>query len=155
MSSKHKALRMTPLDLSQHPPRSCRFAIDDLPYVARAIDKARGELPGGNLGVFFSVHTVVSTLSALFYYRFGISHEEFLIAVADAPDDLSVVKWLRTKADPIAIDKFKKQVLSLRLADVPPATLVFVKEAYPNARAADPSTLMIDVIDRDDAAMFA
>jgi hypothetical protein len=146
---------MTPLDLSKKPPRTCRTEIDGIPFVARAIDKARAELPGGDLGVFFSVHRTVSTMSALFYHRFGITHERFIALVSDSANDDAVVAWLRTHADSASIGKFTKQVLSLQLADLPIATLAAVQEMYPDANGADPTTLMIDVIDRDDAAMFA
>jgi hypothetical protein len=146
---------MVPIDLSKQPPRSCRTEIDGIPFVARAIDKTRAELPGGNLGVFFSVRSNVLTMSAFFYRSLGITHEQFVAVISESADDKAVAGWLREHADPAAIEKFKKQLLSLRLADLPPATLTSVCELYPNAKDTDLSTLMIDVIDQDDCAMFA
>jgi hypothetical protein len=146
---------MAPIDLSERPPRTCRTEIDGIPFVARAIDKARAELPGGKLGVFFSVRSNVMTTSAFFYNSLGITHEQFITAVSESADDDAVVAWLRTRADAQAIARFKKQLLSLRLADLPAAALTSVHELYPNAKDADPNTLMIDVIDQDDSAMFA
>jgi hypothetical protein len=145
---------MLPLDLSKQPPRNCRTEIDGIPFLARAIDKARAELPGGNLGSYFSVRGNVLTMSAFFYHRLGIAHEQFVAIVSEAADDEAVAKSLRAYADPETIERFKRQVLSSRLVDLPAATLTSVLELYPNANDADPSTLMIDVIDQDDAATF-
>ncbi len=93
-------------------------------------------------------------MSAFFYRSLGITHEQFVAIVSESADDEAVAVWLRAHVDPEAIERFKKQLLSLQLADLPPAAFASVCELYPNAKDRDPSTLMIDVIDQDDSAMF-
>ncbi len=58
------ACAMTPLDLTQRPPRSCRAELDGI-QLPRAIDKARAELPGRNRRTSASDPGIV-TMSGVF-----------------------------------------------------------------------------------------
>jgi hypothetical protein len=146
---------MTPLDLSQGPPRPCRAELDGIVFLPRAIDKVRAALPGGNLGLYLNLSPGIATLSSLFYRRMGITHDEFSAAVAEAADDAAVVAWLRARIDDRAVEKFTQQLLGLKLGSIPEDGRRTVDELYRAAASAPADTLLVDLIDADDAAIFA
>ena len=146
---------MTPLDLTQHPPRSCRVELDGIAYVPRAIDKVRASLPGGNLGSYLILAEGIRTVSSLFYYRMGITHEEFTEAVRDAETEADVAAWLRPRIDDEKIAKWHKQILELRMCDIPSPAREAVYANHPGAATMPDSTHLVDVFDADDAALFA
>ncbi len=75
-------------------------------------------------------------------------------AVASAADDAEVLAWLRARIDDERVVKWRRQFFGARLADVPTAGRSRVIAYYPVAARLPPETLMIDIIDRDDAEMF-
>jgi len=146
---------MDPLDLTRRAPRPCREELGGIAFLPRAIDKVRASLPGGGLGVYFNNRDdAVPTVSGLFYQRMGVTHEEFTAAVASAVDDAEVLAWLRARIDDERIAKWHRQLFGVRLADVPAEDRARVIAYYPVATKVPPETLMIDIIDRDDAEMF-
>jgi hypothetical protein len=146
---------MTPLDLTKAPPRPCRAELDGIVYLPRAIDKVRAALPGGNLGQYLNVRADIPTLSALFYRRMGLTHEEFVAAVSEAADEDAVVAWLRARVDSTNVEKFARQYLGIRLGDLDAESFAALREFCPNAGEVEKGTFLIDFIDADDAAMFA
>ena len=146
---------MTPLDLTQHPPRSCRAEVDGIIFLPRAIDKVRATLPGGNIGSYLNLKDEIPTLSGLFYRRMRITHEEFASAVASAESDADVVAWLRARIDDRAVEKFTAQLLSIRLGGIPEEGRPALQVYYPAAKQAPDDMLLVDLIDADDAAAFA
>jgi hypothetical protein len=146
---------MTPLDLTLGPPRPCRAELDGIIFLPRAIDKVRAALPGGNLGLYLNLSPDVATLSSLFYRRMGITHDEFSAAVAEAADEAAVAAWLRARIDERAVEKFTQQLLGLKLGGLPEDGRQTVHELYRGAASAPDDTLLIDLIDADDAALFA
>jgi hypothetical protein len=145
---------MTPLDLTERPPRSCREELSGIIFLPRAIDKVRGSLPGGTMGVYLNLSPDVPTMSSLFYRRMGITHEEFVAAVAEAEDDAAVATWLRSRIEESAVAKLKAQMLAIRVGDLAPEALPTVHRLYPGAATAAPTMPLVDLIDADDAAMF-
>jgi hypothetical protein len=146
---------MSPLDLTQHPPRPCRAELDGIVFLPRAIDKVRAALPGGKLGSYLNLKEEIPTLSGLFYRRMHVSHEEFTAAVASAETDADVAAWLRTRIDDRAVEKFTAQLLAIRLGGIPEEGRPAVRAYYPGAAEASDDMLLVDLIDADDAAMFA
>lgn len=146
---------MTPLDLSQHPPRSCRAELDGIAYVPRAIDKTRAELPGGNLGPYVILRPDIVTVSALFYRRMGITHDEFVAAVRDAQTEDDVAAWLRPHTDPEKIAKWHRQLLEMRVCDIPSPTREVMLANHPIAKTMPDTTHLVDVFDADDAELYA
>jgi len=146
---------MTPLDLTQRPPRSCRVELDGIPYLARAIDKTRAELPGGNLGSYLILHPSVTSVSALFYRRMGVTHEEFAAAVRDAATEDDVAAWLRPRIDDVKLEKWRHQLLDLRMSDIPSPAREVVVANHPVARTMPDTTFLVDVFDADDAELLA
>lgn len=146
---------MTPLDLTRQAPRSARVELDGIAYLPRAIDKVRAALPGGNLGPYLVLHDEIVTLSALFYRRMGIAHDDFAAAVRDAQTDDDVAAWLRARVDDAKLDKWHAQVLGIRLCDIPSPTREQVIAAHPIATTLPETTFLVDIFDADDAALFA
>ena len=124
-------------------------------FLPRAIDKVRATLPGGTLGQYFSLHPDQATLSSLFYRRLGITHDEFVAAVAAARDERDVAAWLRERADEEKIAKWAVQLPSIRIADVPEEHLARLFRFYPAAERLSRETPIVDLIDADDRALFA
>lgn len=146
---------MTPLDLTQQPPRPCRVELDGIAYLPRAIDKVRATLPGGNLGAYLILHDGIRTVSGLFYYRMGITNEEFTEAVRNAQTDEDVAAWLRPRIDEAKIEKWHRTILDLRMCDIPSPAREAVYANHPGAASMPESTHLIDVLDTDDAVHFA
>jgi hypothetical protein len=146
---------MTPLDLTQQPPRSCRDPLGDVLYLARAIDKVRAELPGGSAGDYMILHPEIATMSKLFYKRLGITHDDFVAAVASAATDDDVVAWLRSHTEPEKIASWNAQVPTMRIIDIPEPIRTQVRNNHPGAAHLPDETAIIDMFDADDAAAFA
>jgi Domain of unknown function (DUF5069) len=146
---------MTPLDLTQRPPRSCRAELDGIAYLPRAIDKVRAELPGGNLGPYVTLRPDIVTVSALFYRRMGITHDEFTAAVRDAQTEDDVAAWLRPRIDEEKLAKWHRQLLQMRVCDIPSPAHEAVLDNHPIAKRMPEETLLVDVFDADDAELFA
>jgi Domain of unknown function (DUF5069) len=144
---------MTPLDLTQRPPRSPRAELDGIAFLPRAIDKCRAELPGGNLGSYINLDPEIVTWSSLFYRRMGITHDEFLAVVAAADSEDEIAAWLRERIDEAKLTKWHSQLLGTRLCDIPEALQGRVRERHPVAAAMPETTLMIDIFEADDAQL--
>jgi Domain of unknown function (DUF5069) len=146
---------MTPLDLTQRPPRPFRAELDGIAYLPRAIDKTRAELPGGNLGAYLILSDEVVTMSAMFYRKMGITHEEFTAAVASAETDDDVAAWLRARIEAAQVVGWHARLFGIHLSDIPSPTRERVLERHPVGKTMPDSALLADVIDADDAEMFA
>jgi hypothetical protein len=146
---------MTPLDLTQHAPRSCRVELDGIAYLPRAIDKVRAALPGGSLGPYLILHDEIVTMSALFYRRMGITHDDFSAVVRDAQTEAEVAAWLRARIDAAKVKKWHAQMLGVRMCDIPDPTRERVIAAHPIATSLPETTLLVDIFDADDAALYA
>lgn len=146
---------MTPLDLTRHPPRSCRAEIDGIPYLARAIDKVRAELPGGDLGQYVVLRPDMGTLSSLFYHKLGIEHDAFAAAVRDASTDADVAGWIRERAGLEQLEGWHRTLFKLRAGRLDPSTRARMEKVHPGAGEITDETLVIDVLDAEDRVTFA
>lgn len=147
--------RMEPLDLSQHPPRPCREALDGIIFLPRAIDKARASLPGGKLGDYFVTREDMRTLSGLFFRRLGIAESQFTAWVAEAASDADVAARVRGAADSEAIGSWNAILTGIRMRDIEENTREFLVHTYGRGQQWSLDDVLIDVIDRDDAFSFA
>ncbi|GAC1659547.1 MAG: hypothetical protein NVS4B13_04630 [Candidatus Elarobacter sp.] len=143
------------MDLRRRPPRSCRVELDGIPYLGRAIDKTRAQLPGGDIGPYLIVHPEIITVSALFYRRMGITHEDFVSAVREAATEDDVAAWLRARIDDAKVEKWRRQLLELRVCDIPSPAREAVVANHPVAKTMPETTFLVDVFDADDAELFA
>jgi hypothetical protein len=146
---------MTPLDLRRHPPRSSRVEIGGIGYLARAIDKVRAELPDGNLGDYLVLSDEITTMSAMFYRRIGVSHEDFKAAVERAENDDDVAAWLREHVAEERIKEWNGRLFGMRLADIPLELRSRVLATHASAGPVPDETFLVDLFDADDKATFA
>ncbi len=145
---------MTPLDLTQGPPRSGRAELDGIAYLPRAIDKTRAELPGGNLGRYIILRPDIVTVSGLFYRRMGITHDEFAAAVRDAQTEDDVAAWLRARVSPeLAVETSAKLAL-MTMDRLPPEFQARVRENHPVLAGRPELNTFFDIFEADDAATF-
>lgn len=100
------------MDLTKNYPRSPNARLLELPMLPRAIDKARAAL-AGTLGEY--VYGKKSPFDMALLDFLGLTPERFLEAVRTSPDDLAVVKWLRTYArlfTPVEAEDFARIFLN-------------------------------------------
>ena len=145
---------MTPLDLTARRPRPVREQLAGIAYLPRAIDKVRAELPGGRLGPYVVLSEGVRTLSGGMYRALGFTHEEFTAAVAGAHDEDEVARWVRARAGDEAIAKWNDGILTRRIADITGVTREQMLAGHPVAAGMAPETLLVDMFDADDDAVY-
>ena len=142
---------MTPLDLSLHPPRSPRVQLGDLCMLARTIDRARGSLPGGNLGDY---DTVESGLSSIMLGALHITADEFVAAVKNAQSDDDVLAWVNERTDPATRHAVNARMNAARLADLSPERRAHIDAHYP-PHIVDRCETGFELLDDDDREAFA
>ena len=137
---------MTPLDLTETPPRSARERLDGLVFMARTVDKMRACLPGGKLGEYRVQGTSTQVLQAI-----GVRQEELQDVVARASSEDEITRWLHEHANVAAYEQINNDLGGARLADMGSDRFF---ERYPFARDMPPETPYFDVLDRDDREIF-
>ena len=139
---------MTPLDLTQRPPRSPREELGGLCMLPRMIDVARAKLPGGNIGDY----QIGRGMSGRVLAHLGMETAEFVECVRTAPDDEAVAAQLcgrRTKIENRALSLGLRRVT---VADVP----ADLRPSFERFYGADipPSKRVFDILEEDDAKAF-
>jgi hypothetical protein len=139
---------MTPLDLSEGPPRSPREEVGGLCMLPRMIDIARAKLPGGKVSEYY----IGPGMSGLVLGHLGVSVDEFVECVRAAETEEEIATRLcgrRSAAE--------NRALSLRLrrvtvADVP----ADLREQFERFYGADvPTTKRVfDILEENDAKAF-
>ncbi len=118
----------------------------------RTIDKLRAFLPGGNPGAYW-IDGPIRGISGYLLERLGIDEAELREAVAAAPDDGAVAKWIRERTDATqfpALNETLRRVKPKHAED--PA--VFAK-IYAETLALHPELdRIVDIIEADDRRVF-
>jgi hypothetical protein len=138
-----------PLDLSTRPPRSPREKLADLFFLPRTIDKMRALLPGGNIGSY-----KIDGMSTRILAAIGVSVEDLQAEVARAGSDEEVATWVLEHTEASKRDEANHIAMHRSIKDVPPENLDRIRQMYPDYEKVA-SGLFADIIDADDAAMFA
>ncbi len=141
---------MEPLDLTKAPPRSPRAQAGGLAFLPRTIDKLRAKLPGGNSGVYN-----IKGFSQMLLEAGGMTEDQLLAAVASAKNDDEVATWVREHA---AMDKFEEsltKIMQRKVADVKARDPEGFAQRYPVSTARPDIEYMVDMLEADDAEMFA
>ena len=141
---------MTPLDLTNAPPRSPREELRGLCMLPRMIDIARGKLAGGNPGEYQIGREM--SLSAIVLGAFNMSAAEFVEVVRDANTDEEVAERLWPGAT-VPPNKLSARLRRATVADVP----VQLRADFDRLYGADlpPDRRVLDILDADDARAFA
>ncbi len=138
---------MQPLDLSDHPPRSPKAELDGLVMLARTIDKLRASLPGGTMGVY-----KIQGFSQRILDAIGVSEDQLREVVANAKSDQDVVDWLRAHVNRQRFVEVSNLIRHRNLDDVDREKFA---ERYPIIKKKPELYYLVDVLDADDAEMFA
>lgn len=139
---------MEPLDLTKQPPRGPREEADGLFFLPRTIDKARARLPGGNHGVYN-----MAGFSEQLLEHIGVTESDFIEAVAIANTDHDVVTWLKEHAQMEKYAEIADRIKNRKFTDVSnPAAF---KERYPILNRRPDLVYLVDMLEADDAEMFA
>ena len=139
---------MQPLDLTKQRPRGCTDdSLGGIVFLARTIDKARGELPGGNPGVYFTVKDGTKTLSGGLFRVLKVEADEFRRVVAEAPDDAAVTTWVLERAPSDRIAMWNERVLGLSLGDLDPEGRESFHRNNPGTDQFPDSTQLVLLID--------
>lgn len=141
---------MEPLDLTKAPPRSPREKLDGLANLPRSIDKMRSRLPGGNPGVYNITGFTMVMLDAI-----GVTEDQFREAVAQAKTDDDVAAWLRAHANTDKYAEFNERILTRRVADLKARDPEGFVKRYPILERRPDIELAVDMLEADDAEMFA
>lgn len=142
---------VTPLDLRTRRPRSVRETILGFYLLPRTIDKLRAELPGGNLGLYMNHDT---GLSAYLVRRMGLEMNDFRAAVAAAPDEEHVIGWLAARVDPSIAAAVNAKLESFVVERMSAEDQVLVRERHPVMAQRPELSVIIDILDADDALTF-
>ena len=139
---------MSPLDLTQAPPRSPREELGGLCMLPRMIDIARAKLPGGDIGQY----QIGRGMSAVVLAHLGLNGEEFVACVRDASGDAEIAAQLlgrRTAAEHRLVGLKLRRVT---VADVP----ADLRESFERFYGADlpPGKRVFDILEEDDARTF-
>ncbi len=138
---------MEPLDLRLYRPRSPYLRLAGVAYTARAIDKLRASLPGGELNGYFPF----SGFSTIWQRATKISLEDMRATVADAADEATVVAWIDGRLDAKAIDRERcsLRMEGARHSDMPEAWRADFEALYA-ATLRERYPLAFDLFEADD-----
>ena len=138
---------MTPLDLTQGPPRSPREELGGLCMLPRMIDIARAKLPGGNVGQY----QIGRGMSGLVLGAFDITAKRFVEIVRDAGSEADVAAALGRRIA-VARRAVGARLPRVTVADVPEDLKASFQQFYGADLPSD--RLVFDVLEADDREMF-
>lgn len=135
---------MTPLNLTENPPRSPQVELRGLCMFPRMIDIARAKLPGGQVGEY----QIGRGMSGFIFAKLGVSAPDFVKLVKESETDEEVANALLKKGD--------YSVLSARLrrvtvAEIPEEMRADFEGYYGTTLPRDMK--FFDVLDADDAKL--
>jgi hypothetical protein len=142
---------MTPLDLRKQSPRGPRERMLGFYLLPRTVDKLRAELPGGNLGEYLN-HDI--GFSAYVVRRLGLDMNEFRDAVARAPDEATVEKWLAVRVDAASAPALNEKLETFVVERMSADDQALVRKRHPVMQARPHLTKILDILEADDKDAF-
>lgn len=139
---------MTPLDLSQTPPRSPREELGRLCMLPRMIDVARAKLPGGNIGQY----QIGRGMSGLVLGHLGMDVAAFVACVRDAANEEEIADRLLAGRDRAELRLLGVRLRRATVADVPGD----LRESFERFYGVDlpAGKRVFDILEEDDAKAF-
>lgn len=136
---------MTPLDLTQAPPRSPRLQLRGLCMLPRMIDIARAHLPGGKVGDY----QIGQGFSGMVLHKLRLDVPTFLRHVAEAQDDTEVAVRVCGERPDSDFAGLSAMLPRATVADVPPE----LREVFQKYYGGDlpPTQNLFDLLEADDA----
>lgn len=143
---------MTPLDLRNQPPRRARETMLGFYLLPRTVDKLRAELPGGNIGNYLN-HD--AGFSAYLVRRLGLDMNEFRQAVASAPDEAAVERWLAARIDSATAPEVNAKLETIVVERMSPADQELVRQRHPIMVQRPELSKILDILEAEDERAFA
>jgi hypothetical protein len=140
-----------PLDLRLQRPRGPRVRLAGVVFTARAIDKMRASLPGGDLNGYFENFG----FSRVWQHLTGISLRELQTHVAEAASEDDVVAWIDGKLRDANVvrDAINDTMERATTAETPEAWRSVFEETYPPALRERFSSVF-DLLEADDDRLY-
>ena len=140
---------MTPLDLRTAPPRGPRATLAGLAFAARAVDKLRASLPGGECNGYLPFEG----FSAVWAARTRVDLHALRDAIAAAERESEVEAWLRERTVAIERERFNAGLERAETAQIPEDMRAFFESLYP-ADLRERHALLFDLFEADDARTY-
>ena len=140
---------MEPLDLRTAAPRGPRTEVAGIVFTARAIDKLRASLPGGELNGYFPF----IGFSELWAHYTGVDLHELQGVVARAASEAEVETWITERTahvDKAKINQKMERFDSVRMSD---SMRDVFERSYP-ADLRERHTVLFDLFEADDARLY-
>lgn len=139
---------MEPLDLRLQQPRSPRAQLAGIIFSARAVDKIRASLPGGNLNGYF---TGIG-MSVVWAHYTKIDLAELTEVVRNAQSENEVEAWIAVRTAKLDKDRVNAKLLSMETTRIPEAWKAAFDDAYP-PELREQHRFVFDLIEADDARL--
>ena len=134
---------MTPLDLTENPPRSPQVELRGLCMLPRMIDIARAKLPGGQVGEY----QIGRGMSGFIFAKLGVSVPDFVKLVKESEAEEDIANAL-LKGDYSALSARLRRVT---VAQIPEEMRADFEGYYGTSLPRDMK--FFDVLDADDAKL--
>ncbi len=140
---------MKPLNLAAHAPRKPSERLGGVIFMARTVDKMRASLPGGDLGAY-----KIAGFSTRMLGNLGIEEAELANVVASAGSDTDIERFILEHTSQEVRDESNAQLLSRTVGQyIGELPDFFVR--YPIAKTLPHETTILEMLELDDANLFA
>ena len=135
---------MTPLDLTQSPPRSPKEEFGGMCFLPRMIDVARASLNDGNIGEY----QLGQGMSGIIAKTFNFHCEDFIENVAVAQTDAEVLQPILDQVKPRLVSFLNKSLTNLTVEKVPEELRSVIISHY--GTNLSPEDKIFDLLEKDD-----
>ncbi len=142
---------MEPLDLRIAPPRGPRVRLAGIAFTARAVDKLRASLPGGELNGYFPF----VGFSELWAHYTGIDLHALQAIVRDAASEDAVETWIADRTAHVDKEKINAKMEHFPASRTPDNLRELFEETYPEALRTNPELPIFELLEHDDARLYA
>ncbi len=142
---------MQPLDLRIAPPRGPRAQLAGIAFTARAVDKLRAALAGGELNDYFPF----DGFSELWAYYTRIDLHELQTVIRDAASEDDVEAWIAERTANIDKEKINGKMERFPASRTPDDLRALFEQTYPDDLRTNPDIPIFELLERDDARLYA
>jgi hypothetical protein len=142
---------MDALDLRIAPPRGPRERLAGIVFSARVVDKLRASLPSGDLNGYFPF----AGFSELWAYYTGIDLQQLQAVVRDAASEQAVEAWIAERTAQVDAEKINAKMERFPASRTPEHLRALFEQTYPEDLRANPGIPIFDLLERDDARLYA
>jgi len=143
---------MEPIDLTKHAPRRPREKLLGLYFLARTIDKIRGQLPGGDIGRYTVDYPHGASVAMC--RRIRVDLDELKRVVAEAQSERDVLAWIAANADLTEAASYNDRLEAPTIEECSDDERAYIARYHPIMRKRPELTKLLDIFEADDAALF-